>query len=292
MDAGRECLSAASIVRQTYSPTDRHSLATLAPVRLMYSRNFFLDGADLSKPGLIPPTLFPEPTLENTADLEAWPSQDWLFDKSDSQSFSSSGLSAIDQGFGHIPSAVSVPLNAFATSSACLDMARFGENSFSSSTLMDSADVEFPESASRLGAAEVYTSDPVCGAGLEPVHPHNFEDAWLVELRVAQNLPWKSIADHFQTRFGRRYSVSALQMRFCRLRRRQSTNVCEPDLLALLDAHDYWETKRWHIISEKMNGLDCSKIWTPKACSSAWQRLTSKSEVDNRRDVTAPTTAE
>lgn len=42
-------------------------------------------------------------------------------------------------------------------------------------------------------------------------------------------------------------------MRFCRIRRRQSTHVCEPDMLALLEAHDYWENKRWHIISEKVS---------------------------------------
>lgn len=80
----------------------------------------------------------------------------------------------------------------------------------------------------------------------------NQEEHLLLELKDRQNRPWKVIVEQIQAQSGKAYSVPALQMRYRRLRRRRLLDISNADLAALLQAYDYWETKRWTIISQEV----------------------------------------
>ncbi|KAF2755982.1 hypothetical protein EJ05DRAFT_518577 [Pseudovirgaria hyperparasitica] len=99
------------------------------------------------------------------------------------------------------------------------------------------------------------------------------EERLLLELKDEQNQSWKKIADIFRSQCNKDYSVPALQMRYRRLRQRRLLDFNDADQAALMAAYDYWETKRWEIISEKMAEFGATDSWTPKACSAAWLRL-------------------
>ena len=78
------------------------------------------------------------------------------------------------------------------------------------------------------------------------------DDRLLVQLKEDENLPWKDIANRFQSDKGKNFQVAALQMRYKRLR--EKFRVWEDqDLHALRMAHEYWEKYKWEIIGAKVS---------------------------------------
>lgn len=78
------------------------------------------------------------------------------------------------------------------------------------------------------------------------------DDRFLVQLKEEENLPWKEIANRFQTDKSKSFQVAALQMRYKRLR--EKFRLWEDlDVNALRLAHEYWEKYKWEIISAKVS---------------------------------------
>lgn len=113
------------------------------------------------------------------------------------------------------------------------------------------------------------------------------EERLLLQLKDEQNQSWKKIADIFKSQCGKDYSVPALQMRYRRLRQRRLLDFNDADQAALMAAYDYWETKRWEIISEKMVEFGATDTWTPKACSAAWLRLKGREDASSNRSLSS-----
>lgn len=80
------------------------------------------------------------------------------------------------------------------------------------------------------------------------------QDRFLVHLKEAESLPWKDIANRFQSDKGKIYQVAALQMRYKRLREKFRLWE-EQDVKALRQAHEYWERAKWEIISAKVSSF-------------------------------------
>lgn len=78
------------------------------------------------------------------------------------------------------------------------------------------------------------------------------DDRFLVQLKEDESLPWKDIANRFQTDKGKSFQVAALQMRYKRLREKFRVWE-EQDVHALRLAHEYWEKYKWEIISSKVS---------------------------------------
>ena len=78
------------------------------------------------------------------------------------------------------------------------------------------------------------------------------DDRFLVQLKEEEALPWKDIANRFQTDLGKNFQVAALQMRYKRLREKFRVWE-EQDVKALQLAHEYWEKYKWEIISAKVS---------------------------------------
>lgn len=78
------------------------------------------------------------------------------------------------------------------------------------------------------------------------------DDRFLVQLKEEESLPWKDIANRFQTDRGKNFQVAALQMRYKRLREKFRVWLDE-DVKALKQAHEYWEKYKWEIIAQRVS---------------------------------------
>ena len=90
-------------------------------------------------------------------------------------------------------------------------------------------------------------------SSMEPTAPPALrdEERLLLSLKDDQSLPWKDIAARFGTETGKVHMIPALQMRYKRLKERLQVWT-ETDIEALKQAHDYWETRKFDIISAKV----------------------------------------
>lgn len=82
--------------------------------------------------------------------------------------------------------------------------------------------------------------------------PLKDEDKLLLQLKDEQQLPWKNIVGSFQQETGKVHAIAALQMRYKRLKDRLQVWT-DPDIEALKQAHDYWESRKFDIISAKVS---------------------------------------
>ena len=77
------------------------------------------------------------------------------------------------------------------------------------------------------------------------------EDKLLLQLKDEQQLPWKNIVTRFEQETGKVHAIAALQMRYKRLKDRLQVWT-DPDIDALKQAHEYWESRKFDIISGKV----------------------------------------
>ena len=91
----------------------------------------------------------------------------------------------------------------------------------------------------------------------QPPPPLREEDKLLLQLKDEQQLPWKDIASQFQSETGKPYMIPALQMRYKRLKERLQVWT-DTDVEALNQAHEYWETRKFEIISAKVRTIVCN----------------------------------
>ncbi|KAH9825699.1 hypothetical protein Tdes44962_MAKER00629 [Teratosphaeria destructans] len=117
------------------------------------------------------------------------------------------------------------------------------------------------------------------------------DDRFLVQLKEDESLPWKDIANRFQSDKGKNFNVAALQMRYKRLREKFRVWE-EQDVNALKLAHEYWERNKWDIISAKVSSADkgdsrrlrmltmaqmleygLHERWPPRHCARKWQEI-------------------
>jgi hypothetical protein len=80
------------------------------------------------------------------------------------------------------------------------------------------------------------------------------DERYLVSLKEEEGLPWREIVKRHYTDKGVTIAAAALQMRYKRLKER-NRRWEEKDLAALRKAVQYWESEKWHIISEKVSPL-------------------------------------
>ena len=98
------------------------------------------------------------------------------------------------------------------------------------------------------------------------------DDRFLVRLKEEEALPWKDIANRFQSDLGKNLQVAALQMRYKRLREKFRVWE-EQDVSALKLAHEYWEKYKWEIIAGKMLDFNITERWPARHCARKWQEL-------------------
>ncbi|KAI9656132.1 MAG: hypothetical protein M1831_004703 [Alyxoria varia] len=106
----------------------------------------------------------------------------------------------------------------------------------------------------------------------QPPPPLRDEDKLLLQLKDEQQLPWKDIASQFQSETGKPYMIPALQMRYKRLKERLQVWT-ETDVEALKQAHEYWETRKFEIISAKMLEFGATDKFSARSCQRKWQDL-------------------
>jgi hypothetical protein len=78
------------------------------------------------------------------------------------------------------------------------------------------------------------------------------EDKLLLQLKEEEAMPWKDIAQRFQSDLGKSYQIPALQMRLKRLRERMRVWT-DTDVRALKMAHEYWAQNKFDIIAQKVS---------------------------------------
>lgn len=98
------------------------------------------------------------------------------------------------------------------------------------------------------------------------------DDRFLVQLKEKESLPWKDIANRFQSDLGKNFQVAALQMRYKRLREK-FREWQDEDIHALRLAHEYWEKNKWDIIAQKMLDNGINERWPSRHCARKWQEL-------------------
>ncbi|KAF2201007.1 hypothetical protein GQ43DRAFT_372497 [Delitschia confertaspora ATCC 74209] len=98
------------------------------------------------------------------------------------------------------------------------------------------------------------------------------EDRLLIKLKDEESMPWKDIAQRFQTDLGKTYQIPALQMRLKRLRERMRVWT-ETDVKALRMAHEYWVQSKFDIISQKMLEYGAAEKWTARQCARKWAEI-------------------
>ncbi|GAB7363242.1 hypothetical protein MBLNU230_g3524t1 [Neophaeotheca triangularis] len=108
--------------------------------------------------------------------------------------------------------------------------------------------------------------------------PLSPDDRFLVQLKEAEQLPWKAIATRFRTERGRVLQVAALQMRYKRLRERYRV-WRQRDVEALRRAHEFWHRGRWEIVSGKMIDFGLSERWPARLCAKKWAELEASAAV-------------
>ena len=101
--------------------------------------------------------------------------------------------------------------------------------------------------------------------------PLKDEDKLLLQLKDEQQLPWKNIVSRFQQETGKVHAIAALQMRYKRLKDRLQVWT-DPDIEALKQAHEYWESRKFDIISAKVcvftTSRDSKILWNSLWSSS------------------------
>jgi len=126
------------------------------------------------------------------------------------------------------------------------------------SSIIDPADIQQLQSIEQQ--QDFFSEGGLHTKGMEVVvnpattsseHTLNEEEQLLLILKDQDNRSWKDIALYFQTHLSKTYRVPALQMRCSRLRKRLPVWTDE-DIGALQHAHEYWETAKWDVISEKV----------------------------------------
>jgi hypothetical protein len=98
------------------------------------------------------------------------------------------------------------------------------------------------------------------------------DDRFLVQLKEKDQLPWKDIANRFQSDLGKNFQVAALQMRYKRLREK-FREWHDEDVSALRQAHEHWEKYKWDIIADKMRDFGIGERWPARHCARKWQEL-------------------
>ncbi|KAL9082052.1 MAG: hypothetical protein Q9159_006764 [Coniocarpon cinnabarinum] len=102
--------------------------------------------------------------------------------------------------------------------------------------------------------------------------PLKDEDKLLLQLKDEEQLPWKVIVNRFQQETGKMHAIAALQMRYKRLKDRLQVWT-DPDIEALKQAHEYWESRKFDIISAKMLEFGATEKFSALACRRKWQEL-------------------
>ncbi|DAA79702.1 TPA_exp: Uncharacterized protein A8136_0475 [Trichophyton benhamiae CBS 112371] len=112
------------------------------------------------------------------------------------------------------------------------------------------------------------------------------ETDYAINLRN-DGLPWKEVVSQVNYRYNSNYTASRLQMRITRRWQRAMKGWSEDDIRALQNAHSYWETEKFEIISQKVQDFGATKRWTPSQCEQKWELLQTHSRAleTSPRDV-------
>ncbi|EFE40167.1 conserved hypothetical protein [Trichophyton verrucosum HKI 0517] len=136
------------------------------------------------------------------------------------------------------------------------------------------------------------------------------ETDYAINLRN-DGLPWKEVVSQVNYRYNSNYTASRLQMRITRRWQRAMKGWSEDDVIpiptplvpppssqtagglifsqirALQNAHSYWETEKFEIISQKVQDFGATKRWTPSQCEQKWELLQTHSRAleTSPRDV-------
>ena len=104
--------------------------------------------------------------------------------------------------------------------------------------------------------------------------PLKDDDKLLLQLKDEQQLPWKNIVSRFQQETGKVHAIAALQMRYKRLKDRLQVWT-DPDIEALTQAHDYWESRKFDIISAKVCFylISCSQTTASRSLSTTFATM-------------------
>lgn len=80
------------------------------------------------------------------------------------------------------------------------------------------------------------------------------EERLLLHLRETEQLQWKDIASRFTAVNGEARAVPTWQMQYHRLRKRllEEKSWAKRDVAALQKAHEWYETKKWELITHKV----------------------------------------
>ncbi|KAK2816784.1 hypothetical protein FQN49_007987 [Arthroderma sp. PD_2] len=84
---------------------------------------------------------------------------------------------------------------------------------------------------------------------------------------------WKEVVSRVNFEYNANYTASRLQMRITRRWQRMMKGWTEDDIRALQNAHSYWETEKFEIISQKIQDFGATKRWTPSQCEQKWELL-------------------
>ncbi|KAF3484089.1 uncharacterized protein GIQ15_03413 [Arthroderma uncinatum] len=98
------------------------------------------------------------------------------------------------------------------------------------------------------------------------------ETDFAIKLRN-EGYAWKDVVSRVNFAFNANYTASRLQMRITRRWQRMMKGWSEDDIQALQNAHSYWETEKFEIISQKIQDFGATKRWTPSQCEQKWELL-------------------
>ena len=88
----------------------------------------------------------------------------------------------------------------------------------------------------------------------------------------SKDMPWKDIVKQYEIEYGKSMSQAALQME--RKRVKDSLRVwTDIDVKALESAHEYYETRKFSIVAEKMQEFGAEENWSPKQCQKKWEEM-------------------
>ncbi|GAB7347400.1 hypothetical protein MBLNU459_g4326t1 [Dothideomycetes sp. NU459] len=97
-------------------------------------------------------------------------------------------------------------------------------------------------------------------------------ERFLFTLKEDESLPWKEIKARFESDLGEVASIPTLQMRYKRAREKVRAWEAK-DVEALFLAHEYYEKKKWEIISEEMLKYGIMEQWPARYCARKWSEL-------------------
>lgn len=105
-------------------------------------------------------------------------------------------------------------------------------------------------------------------------------DRLLLSLKASdQKLSWKAIGEIVCASMGEKYTLSALQMRYQRLKKHYRPTKQPTPRDALMQAIDYWQTHKWQIVASKMADFGDGRRWSAEKCKELWLTL----ELENLR---------